>query len=95
LILLFFCLYAVGKVLIQEIRETAALPALPADIFFADEKYAAEENTVFVSDFVILCSLCEHTCRTSMGKLLACLRGAKPSFFCMITFLFVEHCCTV
>ena len=42
----------------QVIRETPALTGLPADIFFAGEKHVAEENTVFVFDFVTLHSLC-------------------------------------
>ena len=58
LMLLFFGLYTVGKILIHEIRETPVLPAVPADIFFAGEKYAAEENIVFVFGFVILHILC-------------------------------------
>jgi hypothetical protein len=40
------------------IRETPALAALLADIFFAGEKHVAEENIVFVFDFVILHILC-------------------------------------
>jgi hypothetical protein len=35
-------------------RETPALTALPADIFFAGEKHAAGENVVLMFDFVIL-----------------------------------------
>jgi hypothetical protein len=63
--LLFFGLYTVGKILIHEIRETPVLPAVPADIFFAGEKYAAEENIVFVFGFVILHILC---CKILVGE---------------------------
>jgi len=40
------------------VRETPALTALAADIFFPGEKHVAEENIVFVFDFVILHVLC-------------------------------------
>jgi len=40
------------------VTETPALTALPADIFFAGEKHVAEENIVFVFDFVILHIFC-------------------------------------
>jgi hypothetical protein len=36
------------------VRETPALTALPADIFFAGGKYAAEESVVLMFDFVTL-----------------------------------------